>query len=184
MDSGNILKQSNIIIDDEDNYETLLNQSAKNGAQLICEILREAGKDGKLSEGIPQQGEPSFTYTITKQQAKIDWNEPARTIELKTRAYYGDPMCWCLENGQPLKILKAAAIPEDDSVWSVITKTDEYKAAPCGKVIAMNQNKPDIYVKCGNGILHVLELQRPGKNAMASKVFLNGARNFIGSVLQ
>ena len=40
-----------------------------------------------------------------------------------------------------------------------------------------------ILVKTGEGILAVKKLQRQGKNAMDYKSFMNGARNFIGTVL-
>ena len=40
-----------------------------------------------------------------------------------------------------------------------------------------------ILIKTGDGILAVKKLQRQGKNAMDYKSFMNGARNFIGTVL-
>ena len=40
-----------------------------------------------------------------------------------------------------------------------------------------------IYIKCSNGIFCVTLLQRQGKNEMNYKDFMNGARNFIGTVL-
>ena len=49
----------------------------------------------------------------------------------------------------------------------------------------MEFSKSDgILIKTGNGILSVKKLQRQGKNAMDHKNFMNGARNFIGSVLE
>ena len=41
-----------------------------------------------------------------------------------------------------------------------------------------------ILIKTGQGILAVRALQRQGKNAMDYKSFMNGARNFIGTVLE
>ena len=41
-----------------------------------------------------------------------------------------------------------------------------------------------ILIKTGDGILCVKELQRQGKKSMFYKDFMNGARDFVGTVLK
>ena len=177
MDAGDILKQDFVHINEQDTTESLLNYSAKCGAQLICQLIKESAEQGSLIKGKPQNKEgATYTYTITKDMAKIDFNESAETICRKIRAYYPDPCCWCLEeNDSPLKIAAATEVFDPDN---------EYQAFPCGKVLSYNKTSGGIYVKTGDGILSIQKLQRQGKNMMNYKDFMNGAKGFVGTVLK
>lgn len=177
MDEGEILAQQKIKLDGTETAESLLDNSAKIGAELICEVIKKASDLGKMFSGSVQTGEASYTEIITKDDAKIDWNESAETIEAKIRAYYSDPVCWTLENGVPLKILASKIV--DESSFDV----EKFEKEANGTVLLYNKND-GIYIKTGKGLLSVLKLQRQGKNPMGYKDFMNGARAFIGTVLQ
>ena len=184
MDEGDILKQDCTAITDQDTTETLLTYSANKGAQLICQIIKESAESGTLIKGKPQDKEgATYTYTITKDMARIDWNESALTISRKIRAYNPDPCCWCLEqNDSLLKISLAQEISFADAQLEFTENV--YKAFPSGKVLAYNKKTGGIYIKTGDGILNVTRLQRQGKNVMPAKDFMNGAKDFIGNVLK
>ena len=177
MDAGDILKQDFVNIKESDTTESLLNYSAKRGAELICQIIKESSQSGALIKGKPQNKDgATYTYTITKEMAKIDFTESAETICRKIRAYYPDPCCWCVEeNDAPLKIAQATEVFDPDG---------EFQAFPCGKVLSYNKANGGIYVKTGDGILSIQRLQRQGKNMMNYKDFMNGAKGFVGSVLK
>ena len=173
MDEGNILAQQIISLDGTETGESLLLKSAEIGAELFCNLLSK----NHLPEGKLQSGEASYTKIITKEDGKINWNEDAATIEAKIRAYYPDPACWCLEKGQPLKILSADFIPQSDD------RASGYVIEPAGQVLQFVKSE-GIYIKTGDGLLCVKELQRQGKKAMGYKDFMNGAKDFIGTVLE
>ena len=169
MDEGDILEQTVVELNGTETGESLLNYSAEEGAKLILAVIKKCNSEGKLPEGRPQSGEASYTGIITKEDGRINWNESAEVIEAKIRAYYPEPGCWCMENGLPLRILEA----------SVFSGTYEGTA---GTVLEFSK-RDGILIKTGDGILAVKKLQRQGKNAMDYKSFMNGARNFIGTVL-
>ncbi len=169
MDEGDILVQTVVELNGTETGESLLNYSAEEGEKLILEVIKKCNSEGKLPEGRPQSGEASYTGIITKEDGRINWNESAEVIEAKIRAYYPEPGCWCMENGLPLRILEA----------SVFSGTFEGTA---GTVLEFSK-RDGILIKTGDGILAVKKLQRQGKNAMDYKSFMNGARNFIGTVL-
>ena len=173
MDEGNILAQQIISLDGTETGESLLLKLAEIGAELFCNLLSK----NHLPEGKIQSGEASYTKIITKEDGKINWNEDAATIEAKIRAYYPDPACWCLEKGQPLKILSADFIPQSDD------RASGYVIEPAGQVLQFVKSE-GIYIKTGDGLLCVKELQRQGKKAMGYKDFMNGAKDFIGTVLE
>ena len=76
----------------------------------------------------------------------------------------------------PLRILAAKFISDNNSLL------EEYSSAQVGQVLAFVKAQ-GILIKTGDGILCVTELQRQGKKAMMYKDFMNGARDFIGSIL-
>ena len=173
MDAGDILAQKKIPLVGSETTISLLETSAKVGAQLVADLLCTAARTGSLPEGTPQQGEPSYTKMISKDDARINWTNSAADIEAMIRAYTPDPCCWTMCNDVSLKILKAA-LPKDVSTESTV--------AP-GTVVAYDK-KQGILIQTGDGLLAVLELQWQAKKAMLYKDFMNGSRNFVGSVLQ
>lgn len=189
MDEGDILAQKVIHLDGTETAESLLKNSAEIGAELIASILKNTAEKGAVPKGEPQSGEASYTGIITKAHGKIDWSKSAVEIEAALRAYTPEPGIWTTENtGTPkentLKIIKAKVGDEASVGEKVVALGDaaEIAGKQPGTVLAFV--KPEgIYVKCGTGVLCVTELQRQGKKAMAYKDFMNGAGNFIGSVL-
>lgn len=177
MDEGNILAQEKITLTGKETTDSLLNQSAVTGSKLICDVIKMILNDGKVPEGLSQKGNSSYTSIITKENAKIDWNKSASVIEAEIRAYYSDPCSWTVETvgsvKQPLKILQA----------EYETSETGFEKEPCGKVVSFNKQR-GIGIKTGNGILWVTVLQRQGKKAMNYKDFMNGARDFVGTVLE
>ena len=182
MDEGDILAQSIVDLNGTETGESLLNYSAQEGAKLILEVIQKSSAEGKLPEGKPQSGEASYTGIITKEDGRINWKESAEVTEAKIRAYYPEPGCWCMENGAPLRILEARLFTGELSSVPGFENISEAAALP-GTVLAFS--KPDgILIKTEHGILAVRKLQRQGKNAMDYKSFMNGARNFVGTVLE
>ena len=179
MDEGDILAQTEVKLNGRENAEGLLNYSAEEGARLICELIKKADSLGKLPEGAPQSGEASYTGIITKEDGRINWKESAAVLDAKIRAYYPEPGCWCIENGSSLRILEAGIFTGECE--NICESNIDNSAA--GTVLAFSKSD-GILIKTGDGILAVRKLQRQGKNVMDYKNFMNGARNFIGTVLE
>lgn len=173
MDEGDILEQKVISLNGTETGDSLLEDAANIGAQLILNVIKDAQLNGMLKKGLSQTGDSSYTNTLTKEDGRIDWNEAADKIDAKIRAYTSSPGTWTTEsNGMTLKISKAKVIQQeaDDCVKN-------------GTVLEFNK-ACGILVKTGKGILALLELQRQGKKNMNYKDFMNGTRDFIGTVLE
>ncbi len=186
MDAGDILKQDFVNIKDQDTTESLLNYSALAGAKMICSIIQESKQSGSLIKGKPQSKDDiSYTYTITKDMAKINWSESAQIICRKIRAYYPDPCSWCLEqNDSTLKIAQAHEMSDSDAQLTLSIEEEAFKDFSYGKVLPYNKNAGGILVKTGDGVLCITKLQRQGKAMMNYKDFMNGAKDFVGTVLK
>lgn len=198
MDEGEILAQEVIALDGTETTDSLLDKSAQIAAALLQSLLDKAAQNPGaeiLKKGRAQEGEPSYTKTISKEDALINWNDSAKNIAAAVRAYTSEPGSWTRiggETGETLKILKAAplgqecsqgqnAAPSSQSGVSALSAPSGQPAAP-GTVTAFDK-KRGILVQCGDGLLCVTELQRQQKKAMGYKDFMNGARDFVGTRL-
>ncbi len=208
MDEGEILAQEIIALDGTETADSLLDKSAQIAAALLEALLNEAAQSsgsGVLAKGRAQEGEPSYTKTISKNDALINWNDSATKIAAAVRAYTSEPGAWTRiggEGGETLKILKAAPLDTDCSqdgqtaganqngsqgqtavqAAAVVQPSAQGQPAVPGTVTAFDK-KRGILVQCGDGLLCVTELQRQQKKAMGYKDFMNGARDFVGTRL-
>ncbi len=185
MDEGDILASQKVELDFTENTDSLLDRSAEVAAGLLKELLDKTASQGNLPKGEPQSGEVSYTKTITREDALICWSESAEVIDAKIRAYTSEPGAWTRigsERGENLKIIKASPADEKLLAQKQIQLPQNASAEKCGSVILFDK-RAGIFIKCGSGFLCVTELQRQQKKAMGYKDFMNGARDFVGSLL-
>ncbi len=185
-DEGDILAFKEIPLDGTESTQSLMDGDGSSskvteaGTQLLLEVLSkitENAADGAFSlpEAKMQSGEASYTPFIKKEDGKIDWKKSASEIDRQIRAYTPWPFSYTECNGTKLTILKA-------KVSERTTKEIQEIIIP-GTVLPY-QKSVGIEIACGDGsILIATELQWQAKKAMDYKSFMNGARNFIGSVL-
>ena len=84
------------------------------------------------------------------------------------------------ENEKPLA---SARIPEPNGSPECTRRSGDAVASALPGTVLSFDKKCGILVQTGSGILAVTELQRQGKKALDAASFINGARNFVGTVL-
>ncbi len=169
MDAGPILLQEVIPLNGTETTASLTELCAERGAELLLRVL-EGIETGTVKE-IPQdEDQATYCKLITKDDGKIQWSTPAVQIERMVRAYDPWPAAWTLYQGAVLKILKA-------SVFHPSKKGEKE-----GKVIGVDKEK-GILVQTGEGILAIHKLQLQARKVLDFASFLNGERDFIGSIL-
>ncbi|MFN3234194.1 MAG: methionyl-tRNA formyltransferase [Gammaproteobacteria bacterium] len=163
LDTGPMLKQTMTTIVSEDTSQTLYDRLAALGASCLCETLEDY-----LSLNPKKQDSTRATYArkIQKNQAKIDWQDPAIFSERKVRAYYPWPVAFVEIDGQPVRIWEAS-IEASDSV------------NPPGTVISAD--KSGIVVQTGENALRLIKVQLPGKRAMPVSDVLNAYRSMFAT---
>ncbi|HAK68976.1 MAG TPA: methionyl-tRNA formyltransferase [Treponema sp.] len=180
IDEGDILSMQKWTLTGTETAESLLKEVALHGAISITTILRYIASHHELPEAHPQRGEASYCSIIKKEDGKIDWKNSAEKIDAQIRAYTPWPGCFTTCNGQTLRILKARDAEKIAAQDTAVTKNT---AAVPGTVLSYNKQR-GILIQTGDGVLIATELQWQAKKAMDFKSFMNGARNFIGSVLE
>jgi methionyl-tRNA formyltransferase len=168
MDTGDILLQRIIEIKEEDTAGTLHEKLAAVGAPLVVETLDRIER----REIIPQpqdEKQASITHKITKADAKINWNRPAKGIFDQARAFDPWPGCETTLHGRLLKI------------WKVVRADGSEKQGEPGEVLVAEDDK--LIVKVRDGALRIQELQPAGGKRMPSADFLRGHPISPGAVL-
>jgi len=170
LDTGDILAQTPTPISSGDNAETLHDRLAKLGAELIGPTIREyvAGRIKPVPQ--PQEG-ASYARKISKEDGRIDWNQPASLIWNQVRALIPWPGAFTHQPGQPkprlLKVWRAEVDPE-------------HRVAKPGEVLRCD--KSGILVACGQQSLLISELQKEGGRRMRAQEFIAGGNVEVGNV--
>ncbi len=166
MDSGPIIHQRTLQLDEGTDGGTLHDRLAEVGSEALREaIAMIAGGDAPAQP----QDEACATYApkIEKGENTIAWERPAEDILRQIRAFSPRPgaQTWWL--GRRLKILDAELYSHDD--------------AQPGEIIAVGDG--DIIIGTGSGRLRLKRLQPEGGRPMSAADFLMGYDLHPGQVL-
>ncbi len=187
MDHGPILVNSKLPIADSDTYETLSKKLAELGAKLLVKTIPDYFL-GKIETIEQDHSKATYTKIIKKEDGKIDFKKSAEEIERMTRAYYPWPTTWAVWRQQEaknkkrvLKILEIELFEENFTKSAIV----DFVKWPVGKVFLIGENnEKKLSVKCGEKSLIIKKLQLEGGKTLLAKDFLNGHRDFTGSVLK
>jgi methionyl-tRNA formyltransferase len=154
LDTGPMLLAQAVAIEPGDTTGRLHDKLAALGGRLLVQLLAD------LDRWPPQpQPDTGVTYAakIDKAEARIDWSQPATTLERKLRAFDPQPGCNFDWNGQSFKLWRATVLPASIA-----------GAAP-GTVMAESGR---LTIACGQGALQVEELQAPGGRRLPATAVL------------
>lgn len=159
LDTGPMLLIERMAIEAQDTTGSLHDKLAAMGGRMIVEALRKM-EHGQL-EAVPQPEEGvNYAAKISKEEAALDFSQPAVDIHRKIRAFNPFPGAHGDVNGTTIKLWGAELLDSDS------------KAAP-GKVLAADAQH-GIVVACGSGTLRLTELQKPGGKRLKAAEFIKG----------
>jgi len=171
LDEGPIILTGREEITAEDTAQTLHDKLAALGASLLPVAL--AAIERGAAAGQAQVGEPTYARKITPEEARIDWDRPARDLDFHIRGLSPFPGAWCLlqtpKGEQRLKVLMSR-LPNEGS-GEVSGET------PGTRLIG------GLKIATGDGVIELLRVQREGKAAQDAADFLNGAALEPGDIL-
>ena len=155
LDTGPVLAQRAIPIEENDDAGTLHDKLAELGASMIVEALPEL-EAGRLRPVPQPAGGVSYARKIDKAETRLDWSRPALELERAVRAFRPSPGAFTTLEGEPVKIWRARVLDIPGSAAMLAQRGDR------------------LLVGCGVGSLSIEELQRPGGKRLAVSEFLRG----------
>ena len=157
LDTGDTVLVADLIIARDETSVSLHDRLAQLGADLIVSALNTLQQHKNLIR-VPQSNE-GITYAekILKSEAEIDWSLSAQEIDQRIRAFNPFPGASSQVNGVVVKLWDSR-IP----AVGVISSTRDV-----GDVIGFGAD--GVYIQCGQGILEVMQMQKPGGKKIDAK---------------
>lgn len=174
MDSGPIVAQRSLPIEDTDTTGTLTDKLAVLAAELLGDTL-PLWLNGDIETRAQDDSLVTKAPMLKKEQGEIDWSLPAVQIWRRVRAYNPWPGAGATLDGQRLLIWEAWPTPDGTSAApGTIVSLDDALQLPPGLGPA------GFGVQTGDGILAVITVQREGRRRMAAGEFALGMRGLFG----
>lgn len=167
MDSGDVVKQVAVAINQDDNAATVLDKLADVGGQALLAFLDDL-ENGTAVFQKQDGAKATYCSKIGAETAKIDWSKSNNDIFNKIRALNPNPVANTSLDGVNLKIYDSR--PSDFTA-----------SGACGEVVECS--KKALTVQCGDGCLDILSLQLAGGKVLSFKDFVNGRKINKGDIL-
>lgn len=165
LDTGDILLQTKVSINDDETSEELKKRLSAIGAELLIKTLKEL-ENGTLERIKQDDSQATLSPPLDKITGDIDWNKPAQEIHNLVRGSNPWPIAHTLLRGKNFKIYKS--------------RVSTYRISQPGKIISTDP----LIVGCGeNTSLQLLEVQIEGKKRMAAGDFSRGYRLSPNTIL-
>jgi len=154
LDTGSMLTKTPVPILETDTAASLHDTLATAGARAIVAAL------ANYPALVPQaQDDRDATYAakLSKEEAQLDWHQPADALARAVRAYNPAPGAWTLLDGDPLKVWAARAVAGTGNPGKMLRAEAE-----------------QLVIACGSGALALHEVQPAGGKRMSAAAFLAG----------
>lgn len=170
MDSGDIISQKKISIEDNENLDTLYEKMSYLGKELLIETLPSIinGTNKRIKQ---KPEEVTFGLNITKEEEKINFNNTSKNIHNLIRGLSSVPGAYCYLDEKRLKVYE-----------SFLTNIKS-KHLP-GTI--ENITKDGIYISTIDNLIRITDIKIEGKKRCVVSEFINGIKikEYIGKVLK
>lgn len=186
MDTGDILLSEETSIGEDETYGELYSRLSLIGAQVLKRTIA-ALLDGSLTRISQDESKASRCRMIKKEDALIDFSKSAREIKNLIRGLNPAPAAYTMIDGQRLKLYKAEVCEEGKADEKGVSngngeQYDETRnsqadgnAYVVGECVAASP-KHGFFVRTGDGLIEITELQFENSKRMSAKAALNGKK--------
>lgn len=159
LDDGDILESQEYNITPTTTLEILHNDLSKIGSKLLLQALDKIELNGKII-ATPQKEEGLvYAKKIEKEEGKLDFNKSVEELDRLIRALGSTVGTYLEYNNERIKIIQA-------TFKNSLTETEQK--------LDNGNIDTQFNIKCSNGILKPLVLQKEGKKALNIDEFLRG----------
>ncbi len=158
LDSGPVLARRSLRIGDAESAGELHDRLALLGGEVLCEHLGDI-IEGNLAAEVQDESIVTYASKIRRSDAAMNWGNTATELLRQVRAFNPTPGAFFDIDGEQVKCWSATLV--------------DRQSGSAGAVVAAGRDGIDI--ACGEGLLRMLELQRPGRGRV-------NAREFVGQI--
>jgi methionyl-tRNA formyltransferase len=159
VDTGNILLQARVSIQDSDDAGTLHDTLAEVGAEIVLHSVRLL-ETGKANPRAQIDSDASLAPKIRKDDCRIRWDQTARDIHNRIRGLSPSPTAFSVHNNRVLKLYRSRLL-------------DDPSKGPPGELVVTDRT---VHVSTRDRMLSIVELQQEGRKRMGVDEFLRGYR--------
>lgn len=159
MDAGPIMHVARVPILPDETGGELRNRLAEVGAQALVEALALM-ELGQLQEAEQDHAQATFAPKITREDARIDWTQPAPVVANQVRAYDPRPGAFTTLGGIDVKCYGVRA-----------SHMHAHVDAP-GTVLAVDGD--GMLVACGEGTVRISDVHPSGKRRQSAREWAAG----------
>lgn len=163
LDTGDMLYKAVCPIAADDTSATLYEKLALTGPKALIHTV-DMLSSGKCTPEKQDDALANYAEKLSKEEARIDWQQDATHIERCVRAFNPWPMSYFMVQEQLIKVWQAEVIEGSEGKQP-------------GTIISADKN--GICIATGNGSLNITQLQPPGKKAMSAQDILNSRREWF-----
>ena len=170
MDSGDIISQRKVPLDEADPASTVHHTLMIDGRDLLLETLPSI-LDGTNNRIKQDEALVTYGFNISRKDEKIDFTKTERKIVNQVKGLNSWPGAYAMFNGKIMKI------------WECYRTGEVYDHKLPGEITKIY--KDGFGVKVSNGEVVVTSVQLEGKKKMSAVDFINGYHgNLIGKILE
>ena len=162
LDAGAMVSQGVVPITEVDTTQSLHDALSAMGAELMVAAMTTLEKTGLLVATAQNEALVTYAHKLEKSEAAIDWQKTAVDISRQVRGFNPFPI--------------AQTMLKDD-VCRIWMATARLGKAGIGEIVSVQDG---ITVGCGEGLLHITELQAPGGKRLHSQAFVQGHNLQVG----
>lgn len=165
LDTGDMLLKVACEITATETSASLHDKLMQMGPAPLLDVLSKLQEKGLIPE---KQDDTLACYAekITKQEAEIQWHEPAEKIIKKIQAFNPFPVAYSFFNEARIKFYSA----------EILESNGQHSA---GEIIFFNEK--GLAVACGEQAIVISTLQLPNKKAMTCKELINGYSDYFSA---
>jgi methionyl-tRNA formyltransferase len=164
LDTGPIVLQEAVPVGSDATTASLSAELATLGGRLMLAALDGISEGRTASRPQPQEG-VTYAHKIAREEGRLDWRMPSVVLERRVRALDPSPGAFFEIGSERIRVHAALELPGPAG------------GAP-GTVL-----DDQLTIACGEGVLRLLRLQRPGRAPLEAPAFLRGFPIAPGTVL-
>ncbi|QIR13090.1 methionyl-tRNA formyltransferase [Shewanella aestuarii] len=163
LDTGDMLLKTSLKIEDTDTSASLYEKLAQQGPDALIKALVGIA-DGSLKAEKQDEALANYAEKLSKEEAKLDWNKPAKQLWQEVRAFNPWPVSYFEHQQSTIK------------VWQVHFDVTPVTAKP-GTIL--QADKTGISVATAQGTLVIENMQLPNKKPLAVADILNSRADWF-----